>query len=57
MKEYYKDYLIYENEYLNPKFPNCNFQFYNTDDCDECMGHGIDIEDCKKQIDEIILNR
>jgi len=57
MEETYKRYRIYANEYCNAKYPDCNFVFYNLDDCDECMGNGISIEDCKEQINEIILNK
>lgn len=53
----YNGYLIKVNDYRNSKHKNCDFIFHNLNDCDEPIGTGESIADCKKQINEIIFER
>ena len=51
----YKGFDIYENEFYFAKHPETKFVFFLKDwDEDDPHGNGESVEDCKKQIDEII---
>lgn len=51
----YKGFNIYKNEHFRSKFPTTKFVFFLKDwDEGDPQGHGESVEDCKKQIDEII---
>jgi len=50
----YKGYAIYKSDHVVyiPLQKNLKYEFYNLNNCDECIYFGETIEDCKKQIDE-----
>ena len=51
----YKGFDIYENELYFAKHPETKFVFFLKDwDEGDPHGNGESVEDCKKQIDEII---
>lgn len=50
----YKCYLIKINDYRNSKYKNCDFIFYDLNDCDAIIRTGESIKDCKEQIDELL---
>jgi hypothetical protein len=49
----YRGYVIYLSEY-GTEATNTQYEFYNEFDCDEFMGSGRTIAECKEQIDERI---
>lgn len=51
----YEGYLIVENEFYYFKYPQFKFLFHNLNDSDQPSGNGATIEDCKMQIDELLL--
>lgn len=53
----YHNYIIYENEFNYGNLDSLKFTFFNSLDCDELIGNGCSVEDCKKQIDYIILDK
>jgi len=50
----YKGYEIIINDYNYEHLESVKYLFHNTNDYDESGGTGSSIEDCKKQIDELI---
>jgi hypothetical protein len=50
----YKGYNILINDYNYEHLESVKYLFYNTNDCDKPGGTGSSIENCKKQIDELI---
>ena len=52
----YKGYIIKLNDYNYGNKPGVKYEFYNTNDPDESMGHGSSVEDCKDQIDSEMIN-
>jgi hypothetical protein len=52
----HRGYIIRPNEYNYGNKPGTKYEFYNTNDPDESMGHGSSVEDCKKQIDSEMIN-
>jgi hypothetical protein len=53
----YNGYKICRNDNYNPSYPSTTYEFYSIIDCDEPMGNGSSLTDCKIQIDERIFNR
>jgi hypothetical protein len=50
----YGDYLIYENEFKNAKYPQFDYLYHNSTDCDEPQGSAVSILECINQINEKI---
>ena len=53
----YNGYAINRNDNYNPSYPSTTYEFHSIINCDEPMGNGSSLTDCKIQIDERIFNR
>ena len=53
MRTNYKGYIIAKNDYNFRNSFDFNFEFFNANDCDDCLKYGSSIEDCKSKIDEL----
>ena len=48
----YGDYLIYDNDYKNSRYPQFDYLYHNSKDCDEPQGNASTIKECIDQIYE-----